>query len=148
MSRHQVELYEIPFRLRGICGRALNIPLPLAVWKRRLKITVKRNRRAAPVFSWEMYKNICWSSSARDHRDFQHEKRYDTNFNVISSASGKGLLPSAAALACAFHDFLENRMELINGLAVFFGNGHMAQSGFITLFAFFIFGNRVTAVAF
>ncbi|WP_302145539.1 hypothetical protein [Dialister invisus] len=43
MDRHQVELYEIPFRLRGICGRALNIPLPLAVWKRRLKITVKRN---------------------------------------------------------------------------------------------------------
>jgi|GEM_PF-370992 len=99
-------------------------------------------------FLWEMYKNICWSSSARDHRDFQHEKRYDTNFNVISSASGKGLLPSAAALACAFHDFLENRMELINGLAVFFGNGHMAQSGFITLFAFFIFGNRVMTVAF
>ena len=80
MGRHQVELYEIPFRLRGICGRALNILLPLAVWKRRLKITVKRNRRAAPVFSWEMYKNICWSSSARNHRDFQHEKRYDTNF--------------------------------------------------------------------
>ena len=96
----------------------------------------------------EMYKNICWSSSARDHRDFQHEKRYDTNFNVISSASGKGLLPSAAALACAFHDFLENRMEFVNGLAVFFGNGHMAQSRFIALFAFFIFGNRVMAVAF
>lgn len=40
----------------------------------------KGNRRTAPVFSWEMYKNTCRSSFVRDHRDFQHEKRYDTNF--------------------------------------------------------------------
>jgi hypothetical protein len=50
MDRHQVELYEIPFRLRGICGRALNIPLPLAVWKRRLKITVKRKQESRSCF--------------------------------------------------------------------------------------------------
>lgn len=39
-----------------------------------IKNYCKKEQESRSCFSWEMYKNICWSSSARDHRDFQHEK--------------------------------------------------------------------------
>ncbi|MBF1129990.1 MAG: hypothetical protein HXL70_08130 [Dialister invisus] len=50
MGRHQVELYEIPFRLRGICGRALNIPAASGGMEEAIKNYCKKEQESRSCF--------------------------------------------------------------------------------------------------